>query len=354
MPKRSTTKIDNSNHAPQGTFPWARLPDEKLLDVRLCDLRLRIEGTPVAERIGELYDELKARRLKLRPHCWFSHDWFAPDGVPGIAIPFFLAHPRLRKLEDEQMLDVEGGTRSSCMRLLRHEAGHAMENAYRLNRRAQWRKLFGPSTKTYPEYYRPKPFSKKYVLHLDWWYAQSHPSEDFAETFAVWLAPGSNWRKQYRGWPALKKLEYVDELMAELAGKTPPVRNKETLEPLPELTQTLREYYAEKRDRYAANSPDFYDRDLRRTFPANADAVGARSAVALLRRAAPELSRKVAVITGQHSYTINVMLREMITRCRELNLHATRAVEDIKLDVAILLTMQITNFLQSGAQRLAL
>ena len=54
------------------------------------------------------------------------------------------------------------------------------------------------------------------MLNLANWYAQSHPIEDFAETFAVWLRPGSRWRSRYADWPALRKLEYVDALMQEV------------------------------------------------------------------------------------------------------------------------------------------
>ena len=139
--------------------------------------------------------------------------------MPGIAIPFYLAHPRLRRLELTQVLEIEGGTREWCMMILRHEAGHAIENAYRLRQRPKRQALFGKSSEPYPDSYAPKPYSRSFVVHLDSWYAQSHPDEDFAETFAVWLTPGSNWRERYAGWPALRKLEYVDELMRGIAGQ---------------------------------------------------------------------------------------------------------------------------------------
>ena len=174
----------------------------------------------------------QARGIRLRPHAWISSEWFSPADVPGIAIPFYLAHPRLMKLEKKMMLEVEGGTWSECMAILRHEAGHAVQHAYQLQRRRRWQQLFGPSSKHYPRYYRPNPASRRYVQHLRRWYAQSHPDEDFAETFAVWLRPRSNWRTRYAGWPALKKLEYVDELMGEIAGKRPPVTTRERVDPL--------------------------------------------------------------------------------------------------------------------------
>ena len=197
---------------------WEHLGDEELLDVRLCDLPLRIEGTVMEERVNRLYEELAERGIRLKPHVWFSEEWFSPDGVPGIAIPFYLAHPRLMKLERKKMHQVEGGTDTECMRILRHEAGHVLDNAFRLHYRRQWRELFGSFTQPYPDSYKPKASSRRHVLHLNAWYAQVHPAEDFAETFAVWLTPRSRWRRRYQGWPALRKLEYIDQLMAEIAG----------------------------------------------------------------------------------------------------------------------------------------
>ncbi len=161
---------------------WVTWPDERLLDVRICDLPVNIEGSPVEEQLRHLASELEAQHLLFRPHVWLSDEWFTPDGVPGIAIPFYMVHPRLAKLELNQMLEVEGGTPESCMRILRHETGHAIENAYRLRRRRQRQQIFGKSSRSYPDYYSPKPYTKSFVLHLDMWYSQSHPDEDFAET----------------------------------------------------------------------------------------------------------------------------------------------------------------------------
>ena len=115
---------------------WAAWPDEKLLDLRIAELGVSIEGSILESRIAELQRELDARGLTLfQPHFWLSAEWFSPDGVPGVAIPFYLAHPRLEKLERAQMLEVEGGNEAWCMKILRHEAGHAIDNAYKLRQR---------------------------------------------------------------------------------------------------------------------------------------------------------------------------------------------------------------------------
>src|SRR5689334_22695431 len=144
---------------------WPELSDEQLLDVRLSDLKLSIGGT-LAERIEQLRAELEARALRFPLHFYLSNEWFTPDGGTAIAIPFYLAHPRLERLEEAQMFEVEGGEYEWSMRILRHEAGHAIDNAYRLRRRQQRREIFGSPSEPYPEFYTPKPYSKSYVLHL--------------------------------------------------------------------------------------------------------------------------------------------------------------------------------------------
>lgn len=326
---------------------WTRLRDDGLLNLRFCDLGLKIEGTELEPRVKQLYEELEERGLRFRPACWLSSEWFSPVDVPGIAIPFYLAHPRLKKLEYRQMKAVEGGTKSWCMQLLRHEAGHAFETAYQLGRTKRWRRVFGRVSKKYPEFYSPKPFSRKFVLHLDWWYSQSHPVEDFAETFAVWLRPGSKWRKNYQDWPALKKLKLVDEIMKEVGPKPPRIRLSAPVEPLHQLRQTLRDHYKKKQEHYGTYYPDFYDQHLRRLFPPPPDGGRFPPASRFLRRIGPELRQRVASWTGEYAYTINLVLREMTQRCQELKLRVTRPESELKLEAAILLTMQTMNYLHS-------
>ncbi|NLX60343.1 MAG: hypothetical protein GXY74_14800 [Phycisphaerae bacterium] len=340
--------------APRPSPAWARCSDEQLLDRRLDRLGLRIEGTPLQGCIAQLQRELDRRRLAFRPHFWLSDEWFTPDGVPGAAIPFYLAHRRLAKLEKKMMLEVEGGTRRWCMQLLRHETGHAICNAYRLHRRRQWQQVFGNASKPYPDSYQPKPGSRRFVLHLDYWYAQSHPAEDFAETFAVWLTPGSQWRERYEGWPALKKLQYVDELMHEIAGQRPPNRSRRRVQPLGALPTTLRDHYRRKRARYGREFPDFYVRDLRRLFAAGREHADQETAAAFLRRVGPVLRTLVAQWTGQYEYTIDQVLKEMIARSREMGLRVRRPKGRTMLELAVLLTIQTMSFLQRGHYQVAL
>src|SRR5256885_14347895 len=212
--------------APAVDPSWVALKDEELLNVRICDLGVCIEGSELERRASEFYEELAARGVSLRPDCYLGDEWFSPEAVPAIAIPFYLAHPRLKTLELHQMVEVEGGTAEWRQMLLRHECGHAIDHAYRFSSREDWQSIFGsPETEYAPETYRPRPYSKSFVRHLPNWYAQAHPDEDFAETFAVWLAsPPDEWRQRYQGWKALEKLEYVHTTREEVAGKPPAVK----------------------------------------------------------------------------------------------------------------------------------
>jgi hypothetical protein len=322
--------------------------------MRIRDLGVQIQGTPLEDRVERLYYELDSKGIRFRPHVWLSDDWFTPDGNSGIAIPFYLAHPRLMRLEGKQMLEVEGGTEEWCMKILRHEVGHAIDNAYRLHHRRRWREVFGKASQPYPEYYEPRPYSKSFVRHLEAWYAQSHPVEDFAETFAVWLKPRSRWRSQYQGWPALKKLEYVDELMGMIRTEKPKVTTRRRVDPVSRINKTLRDHYKQRRAHYGLDHPHFYDRELQQLFPNGVPQSRRPTAAAFLRRVRPRLRKAVSQWTGEYQYTIDQILAQMIERCQELKLRIDRPEEEVERDALVMLTVQIMNYLHEGRHRVAL
>jgi hypothetical protein len=329
------------------------LGDDQLLDVRMKDLPLTITGT-LASRIGQLRQELESCGLRFPLHFYLSDEWFTPDGATAIAIPFYLAHARLEKLEEAQMLEVEGGEHEWCMRILRHEAGHAIDNAFRLRLRRQRREVFGSPSIPYPEFYTPKPYSKSFVLHLDAWYAQSHPDEDFAETFAVWLTPNSEWRQRYLGWPAMKKLEYMDLLMYSLRDREARVNNADEIDPLRSLRKTLRQHYRNKRRHYGVDHPSFYDRDLRRIFSDAPEFASNLTAMQFIARIRRPVRRVVASWTGIYQYTIDQVIEDMMMRCRELKLRLAGPEDQARHEFTVLLTVQTMNHLHSGGHRLFL
>jgi hypothetical protein len=308
----------------------------------------------MARRVLRLHRELRRRGIVALPHTWLSEEFFSPDGVLGFAIPFYLAHPRLMRLERSQMLEVEGAGEAECRRILRHEAGHAIDDAYGLNGRKRYRDLFGDPETPYPESYRPRPESRDYVINLSNWYAQAHPLEDFAETFAIWLNPHIDWRSDYTGWPALEKLECVDELMREIAGKPPVAPNTREVDPLRRVRRTLGEHYAKKRKYYAWDWPANYDQDLRRIFsddPKDADTL---PATRFLRRLRPQLRTRIADGTGMHAYAIDQLLRQMIARAQKLGLHVIEPPGPTIEKLLVILTMQTANVLHTGYPKVAL
>ena len=333
---------------------WPELSDEELLNLRLSDLPLKLEGTVVETRIDQLKRELDGRGLNFPLHFYLSDEWFTPDGQASMAVPFYLAHPRLERLEKAQMLAVEGGEHEWCMRILRHEAGHVIDNAFKLRLRRQRRTLFGSPQQPYPEFYAPRPYSKSYVLHLDPWYAQSHPDEDFAETFAVWLTPESNWKTRYAGWPASKKLEYMDALMRSLVGRKPLLEKVDELDPLRRLHRTLRYHYRKKRGHYGVDHPTFYDRDLRKLFSDAPEHAAHMTAAQFLGRHRRQVRKVVADWTGIYQYTIDKVLEDIIVRCRELKLRLASPEDAALQEFTVLLTVQVMNYLHSGRHRIAL
>jgi hypothetical protein len=303
-----------------GWDDWSALSDERLLDLQPARLGLRIRGSRLEGPIRRLRRELSERGLTFRPHCWLSTDWFSPSGVPGIAIPFFLSHPRLCELERRHMEEVEGGTADWCLRLLRHEAGHAIDTAYRLHLRKSWRETFGRFSEPYRSTYRADPTSREHVHHLDAWYAQSHPAEDWAETFAVWLDPHSDWRATYAGWPALEKLEYVDRVCAEVRGTPPRVECRDRTDHVAGLRYTLLRFYARRTARYPERRRGEFDGELRGLFERGGPKDVRPGASAWLERSAPEIARRALILTPEPRYSLDQVLREMIRRSRRLRL----------------------------------
>lgn len=326
------------------TPQWARYSDAQLLRLRFRDLRLGTPRRAVLRRaLRRVHAELAARDIQLTPHFWFSDEWFSPDGVPGIAIPFYLAHPRLERLERRMSHGVEGGNATGLMRILRHEVGHVVDTAFRLRRRKQWREVFGSPSVPYPDRYSANPASRQFVTHLDGWYAQAHPAEDFAETFAVWLAPRSNWRRRYAGTPALEKLLAMDALMNEIKGRRPVVRAASRIDPVASNDTTLRDYYRRHLQRRVDCDFSIVDRALDRAFGslAGSRAPGRRGAHrradACLRAAKPALIDHLMKHSTLDEYGAEQLVQLAIERSRErrLWLHGSAQARRLAAEAAV-------------------
>jgi hypothetical protein len=327
---------------------WALLTDEPLLERRISKLGLKLEGSGLEPLIKQLYDELSAKGVTFHPPCHIGDEWFVPVGIPAIFVPFFLVHERLRALEKTMMLEVEGGTPESFMRLIRHEAAHAYSYAYYLPRKKKWQEHFGKTSRDQtPDVYHPQPFSRSYVVNLDDWYAQSHPDEDFAETFAIWLTPETDWRKRYGGWKALQKIEYVDELMRSLAGKPPLHMPEYNPADYDCLNLKLKTYYARKRKLYADTYPDFYDADLRELFSA-APGPGRITAAVYLRRRRRRLLNSVCQWTNEKKFRVNKLLSRLIDRTDQLDLLVLNDDPQQDFRITSFITTLVMNYLFTG------
>jgi hypothetical protein len=348
--KKSTPRRNARKREPA----WVRLSDEELLQKRFCDLRLSLKHSAVERHMRKLVADLRRRGIRFRPHLWLSTEWFSPDGVPGIAVPFYMAHPRLMRLERKQMAQVEGGNANWLLRILRHELAHALDNAFRLRRRKGWRRIFGKASRPYPDVYRARPASRNYVLHLGHWYAQSHPTEDFAETFAVWMQPKARWRRDYADWPALRKLEYVDQLMESIRGERPVVDNRIEVEPLSENRRTLAEHYKIQRARYELEVSSAYDLRLKRIFGKRRKGKRLMQASRFVRQCRPELERFLIRRSRLHPYLVHHVLRTVIFRCRKLDLVLDTSQRKAKRAVLGVLERILMDILRRDRERYAL
>ncbi|MCD4812221.1 putative zinc-binding metallopeptidase [bacterium] len=328
---------------------WANYPDEDLLNLKFCDLKLTIEGTSLEMCIARLFNELKSKELSFLPPIYLGDEWFSPDKSPAIAIPFYLAHPRLKQLERKMMLEVEGESEEECMKLLRHETGHAFCHAFSLPRRRTWRTVFGSPSEEYSDFYHYQPYSRRYVRHLENWYAQSHPEEDFAETFAVWLAPNQDWKKLYSGWPAYKKLIYVDTLMRDLKGKPSPKIKTEKPFHIRTLKKKLKTHYEQRKKCYAEDDPAFFDSDLRHIFlPVQAEDPRGISGARFLRRHRADFLKVIPFWTRERKFTVNRLIKKLANRCDALKLFVPKNEEKARLEIASYLTALVSNYLFTG------
>ena len=327
------------------TNGWAE-ERRSLLGRRISDLGLRIEDSPLQPLVRQLYDELETRGLVFRPPVYLSDQWGCPSGVPIIGVPFYLADPRLARIEEEVAVEVEGA--ADAMKFLRHEAGHAFNYAYRLYDRADWRATFGPYSRPYRERFHADPFSREYVRHILAWYAQKHPDEDFAESFAVWLTPELEWRREYDGWGALQKLEYVDRVMAEVGGAAPetPVPRPEHL-PVETMHYTVAEHYTEAESGIPVPDDRHFDGDLRTIFPGTPDGEPAADFIRSHRR---EVVRRLAYWTGEPAPVVRGFVDFLTGRAEALELkvgalESSTLIELVAFGTAVLMNYRHTDAL---------
>jgi hypothetical protein len=309
---------------PPGTFR-----ESSLWSTPIRDLGLTIEGTRLEPILQEFKEELRDTGLtRLEPRFYLSTEWGVPFQTVAIAIPFYLARPELTAIHQEHRGHIEGFDRADILRYLRHEMGHVVNYAYRLYDDEEWILRFGSITQPYEEDYRPQPFSRRYVRHLPGWYAQKHPDEDWAETFAVWMTPALDWHREYEGWPeALAKLSYCERTVARILDHDPLVTDAEPDEDVGEIHYSVGEYYEHEaaEPAEAATFPPGLDGALRAIFerlgdPAAPGDAPLRRAGSLIRSLERELMENVFRWTGHFPERTRVLVRHLAERAGQLEL----------------------------------
>jgi len=329
-------------------FEKTRTEFQEILAKPIRDLGLKLEGSPLERFVQQLYRELDAKGLhKFRPACYLTDEWGCPSGEPVIGIPFYLSNPDLAKLERE-MNDIEDAR--EIMMYLRHEAGHAFNYAYRLYNTADWRELFGPFRRAYRDNYRPIPFSRKFVRHMAGWYAQKHPDEDFAETFAVWLTPRSQWRKRYKGWAAMAKLLYVDRVARNVGNVDPIRRRGHTDITVDEMETTVGEFYRLSLPEEIPIHELALDTDLADIFNISPKRrKGVRAASEMLREHRKPIVDKIAYWSGVQRPIIKRLVEAICKRVEELGLRVdVKSEANYLTEFTVYVTALAMNYLTRG------
>jgi hypothetical protein len=322
----------------------------ELLQSRICDLGLSPRSPRLAPFLRQLAHDLDAKGLRFRPSSYLTDSWGCPDRVPVIGIPFYLADDRLARIEEEQTGEVESP--QSTLMLLRHEAAHAYNYAFRLWEDPEWSETFGSFHEPYRDVFQPNPRSRSYVQHITAHqygptYAQKHPDEDFAETFAVVLTPRSGWRRRYARWPVYRKLTYVERLIREIGARSPQVKGGDLLRPVEELTMTVAEHYGERAERFRAAAQGYVDDRLREAFgPLKGEGIPLGP---VIRRHRQRLADAMARWSGLRAEDATAILSKLEERAEALGLELpTRRREAALMDLASLATAVALDYAYTG------
>jgi len=323
-------------------------PDlRSFLRTPLCQIPLKKRGSIALKCLEQVRLELKSKGINFNFHYWASDDWFCPDGITGIAIPFYLFNEQALTLEQKYIGHAEGKTEEECLKLIRHELGHAIDNAFHLRDCEERREIFGDHRIKYPKEYIKKPFSRSYVLHLGDNYAQAHPEEDWAETFAVWLDPKSNWKEKYKDWKALKKLEYVDSIMTGLRGKRAKTICRDTLDEISTLGISYKSYLSRKLKNKSKYKAPLFKKNINRVFSS-----GKRiNALSYLKVHEREICIRVAKNTNQYHYIIKDVMRELKNECRERNLTLRHTRRETHAPLINMLSKSTLQYVKQGKHK---
>ena len=168
--------------------------------------------------------------------------------------------------------------------------------------------------------------------------------------------PNINWQEQYKGWRAIRKLNYVDEVASEIKGKEPLVKKGKPYWEAKRMGATLKNFYKQKRHSYAEEFPDFHDSNLKRIFivldagektPPRKDK-NTPYAAETIKRHRRDILNNVARWTGEKKHIIANLLDTLIQRCRELKLIVVDSESLAVLKISTYVTTLVMNYIYTG------
>jgi hypothetical protein len=342
-PKRSPVKFPTDDSVAR------EVGLQKLLQSRICDLTLKVEDT-LFDCLAQVTGELRAKGITFIPGYYLGDDDFwTADRATSVNVPWYLANTLLWQIVNDHLFEY---SRDEVLMYLRHETGHAINYAFELWKRKDWTQTFGEFRRPYRDVYSSNSWSREYVRYLHragmYHYAQKHPDEDFAETFAVWLDPTSRWRRRYRDWQvALAKLEYIDRII-DVEGVCRGTPHNQRMGKRVGF-ETIKETVADYLDIAHAVDPDLveYRRDLLEIFPRRSERArstqNALSAARFIQQHQRVLTDKIGGWIGDSDRrVISRFLRQLQALCTYEHLVVPESQRNEKLvDLTIVATWHV-------------
>ena len=153
--------------------------------------------------------------------------------------------------------------------------------------------------------------------------------------------------KDYAGWPALKKIEFIDKMMRSIRGKAPYKKSGPKWRQLRSIRMTIAYSHKLKRKAMEEDFPDYFDRDLYALFSAEAPPKSEKAG-RFLRRHRRSLVRSISQWTMEKRYTVHALVTRLAERADELKLRVQRSELETLSQASVCLTAMAKNYFLTG------
>jgi hypothetical protein len=166
----------------------------------------------------------------------------------------------------------------------------------------------------------------------------------------VWLTPRSNWRVRYKGWPAFRKLRYVDAVVRRVRDQEPVVPSEILDVTVEDMKLTVEQFYRRWARRNGAAVNVALEADLADIFIAGGRRrKNVRPAADLVEEQRLPLTDKITYWTGVKRPVVRALVERMIRTCRERNLVVDTTRETASMvELTVYGTTLAMNYLTRG------